>query len=139
MVTSGISRSAGIRSFEDPHRDMICIRVFIGVSVRACVNVLTHFSRIFLGCKRRSRRQQAPVVTSGIFRSAGVQFFGGPHRDRVCIRVFIGVSVRACVSVLAPFSGIFLGCKRRSRRQRGTSGDFGNLQIYQCSVLRRRL
>ena len=39
---------------------------------------------------------EAPVVTSGIFRSAGAQSFGGAHRGRVCVRVFIGVSVRAC-------------------------------------------
>ena len=25
-----------------------------------------------------------------------VQSFGGAHRGRVCVRVFIGVSVRAC-------------------------------------------
>jgi hypothetical protein len=36
------------------------------------------------------------MVTSGISRSAGAQSFGGAHRGRVCIRVFIGVSVRAC-------------------------------------------
>jgi hypothetical protein len=39
---------------------------------------------------------EAPVVTSRIFRSAGAQFFGGAHRGRVCVHVFIGVSVRAC-------------------------------------------
>ena len=33
---------------------------------------------------------EAPVVTSGIFRSAGAQSFGGAHRGRVCVRVFIG-------------------------------------------------
>jgi hypothetical protein len=36
------------------------------------------------------------VVTSRISRSAGAQSFGGAHRGRVCVRVFIGVSVRAC-------------------------------------------
>jgi hypothetical protein len=35
-------------------------------------------------------------VTSGISRFAGAQSFGGAHRGRVCVRVFIGVSVRAC-------------------------------------------
>jgi hypothetical protein len=35
-------------------------------------------------------------VTSGISRSVGAQSFGGAHRGRVCVRVFIGVSVRAC-------------------------------------------
>ena len=39
---------------------------------------------------------EASVVTSGIFRSAGAQSFGGAHRGRVCVRVFIGVNVRAC-------------------------------------------
>jgi hypothetical protein len=39
---------------------------------------------------------EAPVVTSRISRSAGAQFFGGAHRGRVCVRVFIGVSMRAC-------------------------------------------
>jgi hypothetical protein len=36
------------------------------------------------------------LVTSGISRSVGAQSFGGAHRGRVCVRVFIGVSVRAC-------------------------------------------
>jgi hypothetical protein len=36
------------------------------------------------------------VVTSRISRSAGAQSFGGAHRARVCVRVFIGVSVCAC-------------------------------------------
>jgi hypothetical protein len=36
---------------------------------------------------------EAPLVTSGSSRSAGAQSFGGAHRGRVCIRVFIGVSV----------------------------------------------
>jgi len=35
-------------------------------------------------------------VTSGIFRSAGAQSFGGAHRGRICVRVFIWMSVRAC-------------------------------------------
>jgi hypothetical protein len=39
---------------------------------------------------------EAPLVTSGISRSAGAQSFRGAHRGRVCVRVFIGVSVRAC-------------------------------------------
>jgi hypothetical protein len=36
------------------------------------------------------------MVTSRISRSAGAQCFGGTHRGRVCVRVFIGMSVRAC-------------------------------------------
>jgi hypothetical protein len=39
---------------------------------------------------------EAPMVTSRISRCAGAQSFGGAHRGRVCVRVFIGVSVRAC-------------------------------------------
>jgi hypothetical protein len=39
---------------------------------------------------------KAPVVTSRTSRSAGASSFGGAHRGRVCVRVFIGVSVRAC-------------------------------------------
>jgi hypothetical protein len=39
---------------------------------------------------------EAPLVTSRISRFAGVQSFGGAHRGRVCVRVFIWVIVRAC-------------------------------------------
>jgi hypothetical protein len=39
---------------------------------------------------------EAPLVTLGISRYAGAQSFGGTHRGRVCVRVLIGVSVRAC-------------------------------------------
>ena len=39
------------------------------------------------------------MVTSGIFRSVGAQSFGGAHRGRVCVRMFIGVSVHVCVGV----------------------------------------
>jgi hypothetical protein len=39
---------------------------------------------------------EAPLVTSGTFRSAGAQSFRGARTGRVCARVFIGVSVRAC-------------------------------------------
>jgi hypothetical protein len=51
---------------------------------------------------------------------------------------------RVQILVLTPFSGFYriyrryaLSGKRRSRRRRGTIGDFGNLQICRCSVLRR--
>jgi hypothetical protein len=57
-VTSGISRSVGAQSFGD-----------------------------------------APLVTSGISRSVEAQSLEGAYRGRVCVRVFIGVSVRAVVSV----------------------------------------
>jgi hypothetical protein len=39
---------------------------------------------------------EALLVTPGISKSAGAQSFGGAHRGRVCVRVFIGVSVCAC-------------------------------------------
>jgi hypothetical protein len=39
---------------------------------------------------------EAPVVTSRISRAVGAQSFGGARRGRVYVRVFIGVSVRAC-------------------------------------------
>jgi hypothetical protein len=38
---------------------------------------------------------EATVVTSRISRFAGAQSFGGAHRGRVWIRVFVRVSVRA--------------------------------------------
>ena len=44
---------------------------------------------------------EAPVVTSSISRFAGpTQFFGGAHRDRVCVHAFIRVSALVYVSVL---------------------------------------
>jgi hypothetical protein len=43
---------------------------------------------------------ETPLVTSGISRSAGAQSFGGAHRGRVYVRVFIGVSVCACCVVM---------------------------------------
>jgi hypothetical protein len=39
---------------------------------------------------------EAPSVASGISRSADAQSFGGAHRGRVRVHVFIGMSVRAC-------------------------------------------
>jgi hypothetical protein len=36
------------------------------------------------------------VVTSRISRSAGAQSFGGAHMGRICVHIFIRVSVRAC-------------------------------------------
>jgi hypothetical protein len=39
---------------------------------------------------------ETPVVTLGTSRSVGAQSFIGAHRDRVYVRVFIGVSVCAC-------------------------------------------
>jgi hypothetical protein len=37
---------------------------------------------------------EASLVISRISRSAGAQSFGGAHRDRACVHVFIGVCVR---------------------------------------------
>jgi len=43
---------------------------------------------------------KASVVTSSISRFAGpTRFFGGAHRGRVCVCVFIELSVRSCVSI----------------------------------------
>jgi hypothetical protein len=50
----------------------------------------------FPGFSRIPVDDKAPLVTSRISRSVGAQSFGGANRGRVCIRVFIGVSVRAC-------------------------------------------
>jgi hypothetical protein len=40
--------------------------------------------------------ESAPVVTSRISRSVGAQSFESAHGDKVCVCVFIGVSMRAC-------------------------------------------
>jgi hypothetical protein len=41
---------------------------------------------------------ETPLVTSGVSRSAGAQSFDGVcmGKVKVCVRVFIGVSVCAC-------------------------------------------
>jgi hypothetical protein len=39
---------------------------------------------------------ETPVVTLGVSRSVGAQSFEGAHRGRVCVCVFIGVSLCAC-------------------------------------------
>jgi hypothetical protein len=39
---------------------------------------------------------ETSLGTSGISRSVGAQSFECAHRGRVCVRVFIGVSVCAC-------------------------------------------
>jgi hypothetical protein len=36
LVTSGISRSAGVQSYGGAHWGMVCVHVFIGVCVHAC-------------------------------------------------------------------------------------------------------
>ena len=43
---------------------------------------------------------EVPVVTSRIFRSAGAQSFGGAHRGKVCVRVFIGCECVLWASLL---------------------------------------
>jgi hypothetical protein len=41
---------------------------------------------------------ETSVVTLSISRSdSPAQSFGGAHRDRVCVRVFIGLSVYVCL------------------------------------------
>jgi hypothetical protein len=72
------------------------------------------------------------------------------YRDWAC-SLMVGWSsgtlpISVQILVLAPFPGFSriyrryaLSGKRRSRRRRGAIGDFGNLQISRCSVLRRWL
>jgi len=58
---------------------------------------------------------EAPVVTSGIFRSAGAQSFGGAHRDRICVRVFIGCEC-ACVLWASSLYRVILKKKKDSKQ-----------------------
>jgi hypothetical protein len=44
---------------------------------------------------------EASIVTSEISRSVGAQSFGGAHKGRVCVYVFIGVGVCACCERLS--------------------------------------
>jgi hypothetical protein len=63
---------------------------------RVQILLLAHFpvfSRIY---RRYALSGKRRLVTSGISRSVGAQFFGSAHRGRVCVHVFIGVSVHAC-------------------------------------------
>jgi hypothetical protein len=96
------------------------------------------FSRIYrrytLSGKRRSRRRRGAYVSSGISRSFGAQSFGGAYRGRVCVRVFIGVSVRACCERLrfTVYSQKKVSLSKIKER-RGAIGVFGNLQICRCS------
>jgi hypothetical protein len=39
-------------------------------------------------------------VTLRISRSAGARSFGGAHKGRVCVRVFIGVSVHVLPNII---------------------------------------
>ena len=57
---------------------------------------------------------EAPVVTSRIFRSASAQSFGGAHRGRVCVRVFIGCEC-ACVLCASSLYCVILQKKLRRR------------------------
>ena len=65
---------------------------------RVQILVLAPFPGIFLRFTCVTREvvsdvpvdDEAPVVTSRIFRSVGAKSFGGAHRGRVCVRVFIG-------------------------------------------------
>jgi hypothetical protein len=51
-------------------------------------------------------KSEASTVTSSISRFAGpTQFLGGAHRGRVCVRAFIGVSVRSCLWASASIIG----------------------------------
>jgi hypothetical protein len=62
---------------------------------------------------------EAPMVTSGITRSAGAQSFGGAHRGRVCVRVFIEgecacvlqASALYCVILKKPTEKVVVICR----------------------------
>jgi hypothetical protein len=59
-------------------------------------------------------------VTSGISRSADARSFRGAHRGRVCVHVFIGVSVRVCCERLC-YTVSFLKKVAKKRSGRCTS------------------
>jgi hypothetical protein len=43
---------------------------------------------------------EALLVTDFVnFKIKPAQSFGGAHRGRICVRVFIGVSARTCMSI----------------------------------------
>jgi hypothetical protein len=71
----------------------------------------------------------APLVTSGISRSVGAQSFGGAHRGKVCVRVFIGVSV-CVVSV----SVVLCNSKKRCLLMRYSYGLQGQLLTNFLSI-----
>jgi hypothetical protein len=68
---------------------------------------------------------EEPLVTLGISRSVGAQSFGGAHRGRVCVRVFIGVSVRASAlyCVILKKTKALLGKDFRRPTSHGISND----------------
>jgi hypothetical protein len=51
------------------------------------------------------------------FRSSGTQFFGGAHNGRVCVRVFIGVSLCACCERLC--CTVWISKKKNKSNKRG--------------------
>jgi hypothetical protein len=84
-----IARSSGML---DIRVQILVLAPFIGFS-----RIYRHYG---LSGKRRPVDDEASLVTSGISGSAGDQYFRVAHRSRVCVRVFIGVSVRACCECL---------------------------------------
>jgi hypothetical protein len=64
----------------------------------------SHFFWIYSGISSVMREvvsdvpvdDEVPVMTSRISRSVSAQSFGGAHKGRVYVRVFIEVSVRVC-------------------------------------------
>ena len=69
---------------------------------------------------------EASVVTSEIFKSADAQSFGGAHRGKICICVFIGVSGRKCV-------GIYIVLCNSKKR---TYLSFGKWEVSHFSTIR---
>jgi hypothetical protein len=68
---------------------------------RVQILVLAHVPRFFRIYRRYVVSDvpvdvEAPLVTSGLFRFVDAPSFAVAHKDRVCVRVFIGVSVRTC-------------------------------------------
>jgi len=65
-----------------------------------CGTLFWIYSRIFrryaLSGRRRARRQRGACGDFVNFKICRLSPSKGDHRGRVCVRVFIGVSVRAC-------------------------------------------
>jgi hypothetical protein len=88
-------------------RDWVCSPM-VGRSsetlpTRVQILVLAHFSGFFriyrryaLSGKRHFRRRRGTISNFENLISAGAQSFGGAHRGRVCVHVFIWVSVHEC-------------------------------------------
>jgi hypothetical protein len=68
---------------------------------------------------------ETPVVTLGVSRSVGAQSFEGAHRGRVCVCVFIGVSLCACYERLYCTVQFLKNKKKKKNLQICTSRSMG--------------